>query len=260
MRAAVISDVHSNVSALTTVLAHIDLDGVDEMWCLGDLVGYGPEPDACVELIQARAAVCLAGNHDMVVSGAIGIEVFASDAGVAARWTAATITPETLAVLEGLSPSGEHAGVELYHASIRDPVWEYVIDPHTATVCLELQSSKISLVGHSHVPLVYGYAGEEFVAGLAPAGTEVSLADGPYLLNPGSVGQPRDGDPRAAYMVLDLDREVATWKRVDYDIKATQQAIDAAKLPRRLGTRLAERPVRSALPRSSSAITPSRAL
>jgi predicted phosphodiesterase len=238
MQVAVISDIHANFPALTAVLGGIDETGVDEIWCLGDLVGYGPDPDACVAAVNARAAVCLAGNHDMVVTDAIDIAVFASDAGTAARWTAATITAETMAILRELSPSGERAGVELYHASIRDPVWEYVIDNHTAAVCLELQSSQLALIGHSHVPLLYGYAGGEFVAGLAPADTEMTFAGGPFLLNPGSVGQPRDGDPRAAYLLLDFERETATWKRVTYDIAATQKSIAAVGLPRRLGTRL----------------------
>ena len=143
-------------------------------------------------------------------------------------------------MLTGLQPSGARSGIELYHASIRDPVWEYVIDNHTASVCLELQSSKLSLVGHSHVPLVYGYAGGEFVAGLAPADSEVSFAEGPFLFNPGSVGQPRDGDPRAAYLILDMEQQLATWKRVPYDIEATQKAINEAGLPRRLGMRLSD--------------------
>ena len=141
------------------------------------------------------------------MTDAIDIAVFASDAGTAARWTASTITAATWTTLKRLQPSGERAGVELYHASIRDPVWEYVIDNHTAAVCLELQSSQLALIGHSHVPLLYGYSGEDFVAGLAPADTEISFAGGPFLLNPGSVGQPRDGDPRAAYLLLDLDGE-----------------------------------------------------
>jgi predicted phosphodiesterase len=240
MRVAVLSDVHSNLAALEAVLADVDQNGVDEIWCLGDLVGYGPEPDACVALIAERTSACLAGNHDLVVSGAIAIDVFASDAGAAARWTAAIIAPETRAVLDELRPSGERAGVELYHASIRDPIWEYVIDNHTAAVCLELQQSALALIGHSHVPLIYGYVDDEFVGGLAPGGTEVMFEGGPFLFNPGSVGQPRDGDPRAAYLHLDMDAHRATWRRVEYDIEATQKAIKEAGLPRRLGSRLSD--------------------
>jgi predicted phosphodiesterase len=237
---AVISDIHSNLAALEAVLEALDGQPVDEIWCLGDLVGYGPQPDECVGLVRSRAAVCLAGNHDLVVSGEISASVFSHDAGAAAAWTRATITPETQAVLDRLEPSGVRQGVELYHASIRDPVWEYVIDDRTAMSCIELQNSKLALIGHSHVALVYGYRGEHFLAGTAPAGTVLELNDGPYLLNPGSVGQPRDGDPRAAFMLLDTDAGQATWMRVEYDIDRTRQAIEQAGLPPRLGSRLYE--------------------
>jgi predicted phosphodiesterase len=240
VQVAVISDIHSNLAALEAVLAAIDENPVDEIWCLGDLVGYGPQPDECVGIVAERAAVCLAGNHDLVVSGAISSSVFTHDAGAAAAWTRGIITPETQAVLDRLQPAGERRGVELYHASIRDPVWEYVIDDRTAMACIALQNSQLALIGHSHVALVYGHEGERFLAGTAPADTTLELHAGPYLLNPGSVGQPRDGDPRAAYLLLDLDVPRAIWKRVEYDIDRTRQAIDDAGLPPRLGTRLYE--------------------
>jgi predicted phosphodiesterase len=240
VKVAVISDVHANLAALEAVLARVDKDGFEEIWCLGDLVGYGPDPDRCVELVLSRSAVCLAGNHDMVVSGEIESTVFAHDAGAAAAWTRRTITQPTLEALQRLVPSGERHGVELYHGSIRDPVWEYVIDDRTAATCLELQKAPLSLVGHSHVALVYGYAGETFVAGMTPADTSMELGGGPFLLNPGSVGQPRDGDPRAAYLELDPDARMATWRRVPYDIDRTHKAIEDAGLPRRLGLRLYE--------------------
>ena len=129
--------------------------------------------------------------------------MFSSDARTAAEWTMGVLAADDLARLRSLDPSGKRGGVELYHGSIRDPVWEYVIDDHTAAVCLELQGTPLSLVGHSHVPLVYGYAGDRFLGGLAGAETRPRDEPGPFLLNPGSVGQPRDGDPRAAYMTLD---------------------------------------------------------
>ncbi len=240
MKIAVVSDVHSNLAALEAVLAAIDAEGVDELWCLGDLVGYNAEPDACVSLIAERVTTTLCGNHDLVVSGAIGMNVFASDAGAAARWTQSVITPETLEYLQKLIPEGERHGVEMYHASIRDPVWEYVIDDRTAAVCMAAQRSSIALIGHSHVALMYGYVEGTFVAGTAAADSSLPLGEGPFLLNPGSVGQPRDGDPRAAFLVLDLDQQRATWRRVEYDIARTQQTIHDAGLPRRLASRLAE--------------------
>jgi predicted phosphodiesterase len=240
VKVAVISDVHANLPALEAVLAWIEADGVDELWCLGDLTGYGAEPLRCMEIVLDRAAVCLAGNHDMVVAGEIDIAMFSSDARVAAEWTREVLPPADLARLAELQPQGERHGVELYHASIRDPVWEYVIDDRTAAICLEKQSSKLSLVGHSHVPLAYGYDGDTFLGGMAGADTELSTLPGPFLLNPGSVGQPRDGDPRAAYLLLDLDTGTARWRRVDYDVQDAQRAIREAGLPLRLGARLAE--------------------
>ena len=229
---------HANLAALDAVLAAVDAAGVDELWCLGDLVGYGPDPEACVARVTERSAICLAGNHDLVVAGSIDLDVFTHDAGAAVRWTLDVISQTALGVLRGLSPRGARAGVELYHGSIRDPVWEYVVDDRTAATCLELQGSPIALIGHSHVALVYGYLRGEFLGGLAPDGTRIELAGGPFLLNPGSVGQPRDGDPRAAFLELDLGARVATWRRVAYDIDRTAQAIDRVGLPHRLGERL----------------------
>jgi len=240
VRVAVVSDIHANLPALEAVMAAIESEQTDELWCLGDLVGYGAQPDECVARVRDSAAVCLAGNHDLVVAGAIDMSVFAADAGAAARWTVETIRPETLEYLLTLSPSGQRDGVELYHASIRDPVWEYVIDDRTAQYCLERQSSSLALIGHSHVPLVWGYADGRFVGGMAPGDTMLELGEGPFLLNPGSVGQPRDGDPRAAFLILDTTANTATWRRVDYDIGRAQAAIAEAGLPQRLGSRLAE--------------------
>jgi predicted phosphodiesterase len=238
VKVAVISDVHANLAALEAVLDAVDASGADELWCLGDLVGYGPEPERCVERVLERAAICLAGNHDLVVAGSIGLEVFAHDAEAAARWTARVLPEPALQALRELAPSGARAGVELYHGSIRDPVWEYVVDDRTAATCLELQGAPVALIGHSHVALLYGYANGSFIGGLTPDGTRVELAPGPFLLNPGSVGQPRDGDPRAAFLELDLDAGAATWRRVRYDIDRTRDAIERAGLPPRLGSRL----------------------
>jgi predicted phosphodiesterase len=240
VKVAVISDVHANLPALEAVLAAIDAAEVDELWCLGDLTGYGADPARCTQVVLERADVCLAGNHDMVITGEIGLEAFSSDARTAAEWTMGVLSADDLESLRSLDPSGKRGGVELYHGSIRDPVWEYVIDDRTAAVCLELQGTPLSLVGHSHVPLAYGYSGDRFLGGLAGAETRLETSPGPFLLNPGSVGQPRDGDPRAAYMTLDTEEGAAEWHRVDYDVRAAQTAIRDAGLPLRLGARLAE--------------------
>jgi diadenosine tetraphosphatase ApaH/serine/threonine PP2A family protein phosphatase len=242
VKAAIISDVHGNLPALQAVLGAIERDYAAEIWCLGDLVGYNAHPEACTRTVLELADVCLAGNHDLVVNGQIDMSVFAHDAAAAAIWSRNVLSDEALEMLRQLSPSGEREGVALYHASPRDPVWEYVLDSRTAELCLEVQGADLALIGHSHVPLAYTRGqgqGERARGGYAETGT-IDLGEGRWLVNPGSVGQPRDGDPRAAYMVLDLDTRTATWKRVPYDIAAAQQAILDAGLPPSLAARLAE--------------------
>jgi predicted phosphodiesterase len=241
VRAAIISDVHSNLAALETVLRAIEDEQVDELWCLGDLVGYGADPERCVEILWDRCDVTLAGNHDLVVAGSIDMSVFTHDAGTAARWTAGVLSDVAMERLKSLVPFGARNDVELYHASIRDPIWEYVVDPGTAAACLALQEHNLALIGHSHVPLAYAAAqGELVLAGYAEEGSLQLAVNARYLINPGSVGQPRDGDPRAAYLVLDLDDRLVTWRRIGYDIAAAQQAIVDAGLPRSLAIRLSD--------------------
>jgi diadenosine tetraphosphatase ApaH/serine/threonine PP2A family protein phosphatase len=239
MRVAVVSDIHSNLHALEAVLAAIDAEAPDELWCLGDLVGYGPRPNECCAAIAERADVCLAGNHDLGVLGTIDLVEFGGEAGIAARWTRDVLDPEARAWLDRLEPEGAAHSVALYHGSARDPVWEYVLSDEAALATLELADSSLVLVGHSHVALRVVQSGVgELDGGLAAAGTELELDGVQALLNPGSVGQPRDGDPRAAYLVLDLDARRATFHRVDYDIEATQREIRDAGLPELLAARL----------------------
>jgi diadenosine tetraphosphatase ApaH/serine/threonine PP2A family protein phosphatase len=236
MRAAVVSDIHGNLAALEAVLAAVDERAPDELWCLGDLVGYGARPNECCGIVRRRSTICLAGNHDLAVRGTIDLLEFSGDAGVAARWTRDVLTDESLAYLKILEPEGTAHGVELYHGSARDPVWEYVLSDEAAAVTLALTESQVVLVGHSHVALHVSTAG---VGGLAPDGTRVEFRDARHLLNPGSVGQPRDGDPRAAWLELDLDAATATFHRVAYDIERTQAEIRGAGLPEVLAERLA---------------------
>ena len=238
MRVAVVSDIHSNLHALEAVLAAIDAEAPDELWCLGDLVGYGPRPNECCASIAERADVCLAGNHDLAVQGTIDLEEFGGEAAIAARWTRDVLAPEAKAVLDRLEPQGSAHGVALYHGSARDPVWEYVLSDEAALATLELADSPLVLVGHSHVALKVVQSGDELAGGVAPAGTELELSGVRALLNPGSVGQPRDGDPRAAFLLLDLDARHAGFRRVKYDIEATQREIRNAGLPEMLAARL----------------------
>jgi diadenosine tetraphosphatase ApaH/serine/threonine PP2A family protein phosphatase len=238
VRIAVVSDVHANLSALEAVLAAVDAVRPDELWCLGDVVGYGPRPNECCELVQARADICLSGNHDLAVRGTIDLAEFSGDAAVAARWTRDVLSDSAGAFLDGLEPQGERAEVALYHGSARDPVWEYILSDEAAAATLALSPRRLVLVGHSHVALEVAWIDDTLTGGLAPDGTAVEMR-GRVLLNPGSVGQPRDGDPRAAYLVLDMERKTAMFHRVEYDVERTQTEMRAAGLPEALAARLA---------------------
>jgi diadenosine tetraphosphatase ApaH/serine/threonine PP2A family protein phosphatase len=237
VRISVISDVHSNLAALEAVLAAIDADPPDELWCLGDVVGYGPRPNECCDIVEGRADICLGGNHDLAVRGTIDLEEFSGDAAVAARWTRGVLSDGAAAFLDTLEPEAEREGAALYHGSARDPVWEYVLSDEAAAATLALSALPLVLVGHSHVALAVEWAEDILVGGLAPDGATADL-HGRVLLNPGSVGQPRDGDPRAAYLVLDLVARNATFHRVDYDVERTQREMCAEGLPEALAARL----------------------
>jgi diadenosine tetraphosphatase ApaH/serine/threonine PP2A family protein phosphatase len=241
VRIAVISDIHGNWHALEAVLADLDHESVDEAWCLGDIVGYGPQPNRCVEGVRGRAALCLIGNHDLAALGKIGIDDFSHDAAASARWTADELDDDARAFLESLEPKGERPGVELFHASPRDPVSEYILSESVVRDALDRTTAELVLVGHTHIPVALLFSDSGSLAGgLARGGSEIELAGGRFLLNPGSVGQPRDGDPRAAYLLLDFDARTAHYRRVPYDIEATQAEIRESGLPEALAERLAE--------------------
>jgi predicted phosphodiesterase len=237
MRVAVISDVHANYHALQAVLEEVDAAGVDAIWCLGDTVGYGPRPNDCCETVERRADRCLVGNHDLVVLGELTVSDFNDEAAAAALWTSQVLTPASRRFLESLKPTAEVDGVDMFHASARDPVWEYVLTEEAARATLELSDAALVLVGHSHVALALTLDGGAIEGGLAPAGTEVELS-GRWLLNPGSVGQPRDGDARAAWLLLDLDRRFASFQRIAYSIEDTQTEMRERGLPHVLAARL----------------------
>ena len=239
-RVAVISDVHANWHALEAVLEAIDGESPDELWCLGDIVGYGPRPNPCCESVRTRAAVCLAGNHDLGVLGEVDLTEFAPDAVASAEWTRGVLTPDSRGFLESLRPLGRCDGVELFHASPRDPVWDYVLTADAVEASFELTEEPLVLVGHSHVPLAIELSHGQFGGGHAPAGTQVELGtDSRLLLNPGSVGQPRDGDPKAAWLLLDFGSGRAEFRRVSYPVERTQEEIRERGLPDPLAERLA---------------------
>ncbi len=239
MRVAVISDVHGNLHALEAVLAAIEAEQTDAVWCLGDLVGYGPRPNRCCSAVAGRAELCLVGNHDLGVLGELDLDDFSPDGAASANWTREVLNKDARWFLAGLKPQDAIDGAELFHASARDPVWEYVLSYEAAQASLEITQAPLVLVGHSHVPLALGLENGQLGGGVAPEGTEADLARGRWLLNPGSVGQPRDGDPRAAWLLLDRDAQRASFRRVPYEIAQTQEEIRERGLPDALAERLA---------------------
>ena len=235
MRIAVISDVHANLHALDAVLAAIG--SVDAIWHLGDIVGYGPEPDAVVDRLASIGALGVRGNHDSAASGGDEIDWFNADARAAMEWTRRVISPSTVAWLSALPQRREEADFTLAHGSPLDPTWEYVTTAKAARDNLAVVTTTHGLNGHTHVPLAFSLTGDH-VGTILPGATPATLDGQRLLLNPGSVGQPRDGDPRSSYLVLDLDARRATWGRVAYDIDAVRAMMQTAGLPPRLIERL----------------------
>jgi diadenosine tetraphosphatase ApaH/serine/threonine PP2A family protein phosphatase len=242
LRAAVISDVHSNQPALEAVLEAIDGAAVEQLWCLGDVVGYGAQPDACAELIRERGDVCLVGNHDLAVLGGLDVSTFSETAAAAVEWTRENASAATTDFLRGLEPAGSSAGVGMFHGSPRDPIWEYLLSIEQAEDSLDLQEHRVGLIGHSHVALFFtrpdGARPGDAHGAQAGEGALLSLESGSWLVNPGSVGQPRDGDPRAAWLELDTDEWTARFHRVSYDVATAAETILAAGLPSQLAERL----------------------
>lgn len=243
MRIAAISDIHANLPALEAVLAATEEAAVDEIWCLGDVIGYGAEPDECADLIRERCALCLVGNHDLAVLGVLDIAAFSEAAAAAVAWTRENVAEPTLAMLRDLEPAGEREGIALFHASPRDAIWEYVLSAEQADACLDVLPARIGLIGHSHVSLYFvrptaEEQGEEIRGAQSSDDTLLDLDAGQWLINPGSVGQPRDGDPRAAWLELDTEEQTARFHRVRYDIERAAASISSAGLPRRLADRL----------------------
>ena len=237
MRVAVLSDIHSNIVALDAVLLHAG--DVDTIWHLGDVVGYGPEPDAVVARLSERKATGVRGNHDAAAIGGDEIEWFNADARAAAEWTREAMTTATRRWLGELPERLEIDDLTLVHGSPRDPMREYITDGRIAADNIELLGTRHGLHGHTHVPVAWIATPDRVALVHARDTTALELGADRTLLNPGSVGQPRDGDPRAAYLVLDLELGRVTWHRVEYEIAPVQAAIRAVGLPGRLAARLA---------------------
>ena len=236
MRVAVLSDIHANLVALDAVLAAAG--SVDAIWHLGDVVGYGSEPDAVVARLDDAGAIGVAGNHDLAALGGPEIDWFNPDAKAAMEWTRGRIGDRTRAWLGALPKTRAEAGMTLVHGSPRDPVWEYITSLAVARTNLDALGTPIGLHGHTHVPIAWAERDGRIEA-VAPANGSTFRIDGRRaLLNPGSVGQPRDGDPAASWLELDTDAGVATWRRGAYDVEAARAGILDAGLPARLGDRL----------------------
>jgi predicted phosphodiesterase len=240
VRIVVISDIHSNLVAFEAVLQEVG--EVDQLWCLGDIVGYGPRPNECVALLSESKHLAVAGNHDCAVVGRISLDEFNPFAALAAQWTTNQLSDAARSYLTAL-PTMQTAGeFTLAHGSPREPVWEYVLKTSVAGKSFDHFEGPFSLVGHTHVPSNFARAPDGEVHSYQVDGDrDVSLArpGWRFILNPGSVGQPRDDDPRASYLTIDTDSGTAAWHRVAYDIAATQQQMRSAKLPARLVERLA---------------------
>ena len=239
MLVAVLSDIHGNRHALEAVLDDVATTVATELWCLGDVVGYGADPNDCVALVADNAALCLAGNHDLAVTGELALDDFSRGAALAARWTQEVLTAPHLDLLAGLSPQATAGSVGLFHGSPRDPVWEYVLAPLLAELCFDVLDQRVALVGHSHVALSFVRPeGQAATGQKRRLGETADLSTGEWLLNPGSVGQPRDGDPRASWLLLDTEAWTAEWRRASYDVAGAAASIRAARLPESLAERL----------------------
>lgn len=235
-RVGLLSDVHANLVALEAVLA--DLGTVDRLWLTGDTVGYGPDPSDVLALLRARGAVMVAGNHDLAVATGEGIGLFNPHAAAAVRLHRAWLTAEERDQLASLPLTLSAEGFTLFHGSLRDPVWEYVLSAAQALATLRLSPTPYCCNGHTHVPALFVGAGEQVTRTSFVADRPLPL-EGRMLVNPGSVGQPRDGDPRAAYAILDTDAATITFRRTAYDVRETQRGIRARGLPEFLADRLA---------------------
>jgi diadenosine tetraphosphatase ApaH/serine/threonine PP2A family protein phosphatase len=237
VRVAVLSDIHANLVALDAVLAAAG--AVDAIWQLGDVVGYGPEPDAVVDRLSSLGALGVAGNHDLAAVGGQEIDWFNPDARRAMEWTRARIGAKARAWLTALPKTRVEGGMTLVHGSPRDPVWEYVTSVPVARANLAVLETPVGLHGHTHLPMAWADRDGRIEA-IAPGKDSTFRLDGrPALLNPGSVGQPRDGDPTASWLEIDTDGGVATWRRVAYDVEAVRAAMRDVGLPAWLGDRLA---------------------
>ncbi|PWH18056.1 MAG: metallophosphoesterase [Anaerolineae bacterium] len=233
MRVLVFSDVHANLTALERILA--DAGSCDAVWCLGDVVGYGPDPNECVECIRRLPNLtCILGNHDAAVLGLIEVEAFNHEARRVIQWTQQQLTDANRDFLKNLPERVVIGDVTLVHGSPRQPVWEYLLDAQTARHNFDFFDTSFCFVGHTHLPILFHL--NEFdsypIGGYLPPNQVVQLTPR-EIVNPGSVGQPRDRDPRAAYAIYDTETHCFEHRRVEYDVTQVQHRMRLAALPMR---------------------------
>lgn len=241
MHYLIISDIHANLSALEAVLAHVDLEAIDQVWCLGDVVGYGPCPNECIaRLREFPDYYCVAGNHDWAAIGRIDIAEFNPSAQAACRWTSEQLTPDNKAYLESLSTRIVQGSSVLVHGSPREPIWEYIIYPSTAQLNFQFFDTQLCFVGHTHAPAIFHEetSTRRFEISIPVPDRVIELPDERLIINPGSVGQPRDGDPRAAYMIYHEEEKQLEYHRIEYDVASTQALMMEQGMPESLISRL----------------------
>ena len=242
MRYAVVSDIHSNIVALEAVVAHAREDGgFDQLLCLGDTVGYGPWPRECIELLQSLDHVAVAGNHDWASIGNMSLDAFHAEAAEACAWNGEQMEERHRDYIASLPLTAVVDDFTLAHGSPRNPLWEYLLEPTVAAANLAEVRTPHCLVGHSHLPLLFRQRTEDdlMTATVPIADEEVSMGDERVVFNPGSVGQPRDGDPRSSYAIYDSEAGTLRVRRVDYDIARVQKEMNRVGLPERMAQRLA---------------------
>lgn len=240
MRCAILADIHSNLAAFQAVLEDLQKRGeVDQIWCLGDVVGYGPDPRECIQLLRQYHHICIAGNHDWAAIGKIDTSYFNPEAAAACQWTAEQLSPEDVEYLQNQPLTLRQDDFTLAHGSPREPIWEYVLSTQTAAANFAYFDTRFCLIGHSHIPLIFDLDEDNFCQ-LRQLPEELPLKEekNRLIINCGGVGQPRDHDPRASYAILDTEDGVIYHYRVEYDIPATQQKMIEAGLPPRLANRL----------------------
>ena len=233
MRILVITDIHANLNALETVLD--EAGKVDDVWCLGDLVGYGPDPNECVERIQQLSNLtCIIGNHDAAALNQIDVDTFNPEARNALMWTRNTLTQASQDFLADLPERIIIQNVTLTHGSPRQPVWEYILDTRTATQNFKFFETPFCFIGHTHLPAIYSYSDSSHFARLSiPEPNQKIILPSRAIVNPGSVGQPRDRDPRAAFAIYNTLTNHWEYRRVAYDIASVQERMRTVGLPER---------------------------